>query len=241
MTPDPLEALLATVLDAEPIMEDPELDPRLMSSFTTDVAEDMHPPEDIAKRYGFRDGHHMIEYITANRGVRKTIKAKRAVFTSNPSIEVVNRKKANFVISEAMADMAAPLFDPKVPPAVRLDTLKVFSRMAGIDGVPAGAAAAAAGPAGAGFTVNFHFSGQPTQSITTVVDVQADKPAENRLVMPELGPPPPHIPLEFAEKRSAETSADEAPEESEISLNRPGLAGIALRDFYTQGVGKVVG
>lgn len=186
--PGPLETMLNEILDAEPILEDPHLDPALLSAFTTDVAEDIDPPENIARRYGFRDGPHMIEFIRKNRGITKIIKAKRAVFTANHNIETVNRKKANFVISESMASMSAPLFDPKVPAGVRLDTFKAFSRMAGIDGVAAGSVPGQVGAAGAGFTVNFLFSGQPTQTITTVVDVSPDETTEAPSIMPTLLP-----------------------------------------------------
>lgn len=228
--PDPLEALLAGVLDAEPIMEDPNLDPGLMSAFTSDVAEDIDPPENVAKRYGFRDGHHMIDFIAKNRGVRKVIKAKRAIATSNASIEVVNRKKANFVIGEAMATMAAPMFDPKVPATTRLDTFKAFSRMAGIDGVAA-AAPGAQGQGGTMFSVSFNFSGAPMQTITTVVDAQAE-PAD---LMPQLGPMPDYI---AAVRPALEPPPEPEPEPEEVGPNRPGLAGFALRDFHTQGVAK---
>lgn len=191
--PDPLEEAINRIIDQEAILEDPNLDPAMMSAFTTDVAEDLHPPVDIATRYGFATGEHMIHFIEKHRGVRRMIKEKRAAFTANVSIEVRNRKKANFIVGEVMATMADPMFDKRTPAAVRLDTLKVFSRMAGIDGVPAGSGQNQQGGAGqAGFTVNFMFSGQPTQTITTVVDAEV-KEVEATFSMPALGPMPAHI------------------------------------------------
>lgn len=186
---DPLEVLINQIVDAEPVLEDPELDTQLLSAFTTDIAENIHDPKEIAKRYGFATGERMVDWMNRNRGVVKMIAAKRAAFNANQNIESVNRKKANFILGEAMPDMAKVMFDPRAPASVRLDTFKAFSRVAGVDGLPAAAAIGGKDAGGNGFTVNFLFSGQPTQTITTVVDVAPER-QETTPLMPDLGPPP---------------------------------------------------
>lgn len=238
-TPDPLEDAINRIIDQEPILEDPNLDPMMLSSFTTDVAEDLHPPEDIAIRYGFTTGEQMVAFIAKHRGVRRQIKEKRAAFTANVSIEVRNRKKANFIVGEVMATMGAPMFDPKTPAAVRLDTLKVFSRMAGIDGMPAGSLPGQQNHGQAGFTVNFLFSGQATQTITTVVDAEAGEIERTTLIMPDLPPMPEHFKAIAAPEPPPEPEMK--PEPVEINPHRPGLAGFALRDHQTQGVATQFG
>ena len=187
MSEDPLEALLNAALDAEPVFAEPVLDEALLHGFMHDVANGIHPAEKIARQYGFASGQHMLKFITDNKVVRRKIKALRALVESDANLEGSNRALAGHALREGMHNVAAPLFDPKATPAVRLDTAKLLARIAGVDGLPAAAKDGSGGASGNKFVVNFLFSGGKTETISATTVVDADHgPA--RLVMPELEP-----------------------------------------------------
>lgn len=169
-TPKPLESqvskALAVTLPKEAILNDDTL----LHRFIEDVAQDIVPPGELAQRYSLTQSD-MVDLIRVPEVLRR-IKTRRAIWQSDDSIEARIRKYAGTVLLESMPGTGAKLTDPAVPNSIALDYLKAYSRMAGVDGMPA-AAKDGGGAGGNQFTVNFHFSGDRVERITTVVDQPA--------------------------------------------------------------------
>lgn len=163
-------AIKYTPLPAAALLEDETL----LHRFIEDVAQAIHPPETIAARYSLSP-QDMVGLIRANVELRRRIQARRAIWQSDDNIEGRIRKYAGTTLIEAMPTAGQVLFDKNSPAGIRLDTLKAFSRMAGVDGLPPGAKDNNAGPSGNQFVINMHFSDgqQPVRLSTTVVDEAA--------------------------------------------------------------------
>lgn len=169
-TPNALEgqvsAALAATLPKEAILNDDTL----LHRFIEDVAQDIVPPAELAHRYSLTQAD-MVALIKVPEVLRR-IKVRRAIWQSDDSIESRIRKYAGTVLLESMPGTGAKMTDPSVPNGIALDYLKAYSRMAGVDGMPASAKDGGGG-SGNQFTVNFHFSGDRVERITTVVDQPA--------------------------------------------------------------------
>lgn len=152
-------------------------DPVLLNGFIEDVAQGIHPPSDLAVRYSL-DPRDMVALIRDNPEVRRRIQTRRAVWESGENIEGRIRKYAGVTVLEALPASSSVLFDKTAPAGTRLDTLKAFSRMAGVDGLPGGNKPDG-NRAGTSFIVNFRFSGGriETVSATTVVENDEQQPA----------------------------------------------------------------
>jgi hypothetical protein len=152
-------------------------DQALVHRFIEDVAQAIFPPQEIAKRYSITP-QDMLDLIRGNEEIRRRIQIRRAIWQSDDSIEARIRKYSGTVLLESLPATGAKLTDPSVPNSIALDYLKAYSRMAGVDGMPA-SAKDGSGVGGNQFTVNFHFSGGRVERVsTTVVDSQpaiADK------------------------------------------------------------------
>jgi hypothetical protein len=176
-TSAPVDAQVDNALAVPLAIKDLLEDQVLIHRFIEDVAQAIFPPEEIAKRYSLTTTD-MLELIR-NEEIRRRIQTRRAIWQSDDSIESRIRKYAGTVLLESMPSTGAKMTDPSVPNGVALDYLKAYSRMAGVDGMPASAKDGSSGGGGNQFTVNFHFSGGRVESVsTTVVDNQpaiADK------------------------------------------------------------------
>jgi len=170
-TPNPLEGqvdkALAVPLSIANLLDDQVL----IHRFVEDIAQAIYPPQEIAKRYSVAP-QDMLSLIRGNDEIRRRIQTRRAIWQSDDSIESRIRKYAGTVLLESIPTTGAKMTDPLVPNSIALDYLKAYSRMAGVDGMPASAKDGSVG-SGNQFTVNFHFSGGRVESVsTTVVDHQ---------------------------------------------------------------------
>ena len=147
----------------------PELDELLVQKLVEDVAQKIHEPATVAKRYGFSSAQHMVNWLKTHPEVCRRIKARRAVWESDSGLEERLRTYAGHAALEALPSTGHMAIDKQVPAATRLDALKALSRMAGVDGIPAGAKGAPGGTGG-NFVINFSFAGgKASFSGTTVV------------------------------------------------------------------------
>ncbi len=147
-----------------------ELEDAVLMRFMQDLANGIHDYPAIATRYGFPDQKAMFDYLVAHPAVRATVQKYKALNDSDGGAEGRVRLKALYATEMAIASMAAIAVDPRTPIGQRIDAFKQLSRVGAVDGQPAVAAKGAGGQGGGNaFTVNFHFSGGRTETLTTTV------------------------------------------------------------------------
>ena len=115
-----------------------KMTPALLMSFVYEVARKMHPPANIAARYGFADVPSMIAVIAANEALRERIKSERAVWNSSENLEHRLRVQHQLILHEAAHENAKPLFDPSTTVPQRVDLLKAIATVGGVHGMPGG-------------------------------------------------------------------------------------------------------
>lgn len=170
--PDKIEGQISSVIAASALpIEDMLNDPVLLHKFVEDMAQGIYPASEIAKRYSL-DPQDVVRLIRENAELRRRIQVRRAIWQSDDNIETRIRKYAGTTILEALPANGAMMFDRSTPAATRLDTLKAFSRMAGVDSQGAGGNREASQGPGNQFTVNFHFSGGRIERVSTTVENQ---------------------------------------------------------------------
>lgn len=146
-----------------------------ITAMVGDLAQDIYPAQEIAKRYGFRDVGHMLSWLDGHAAVKAAVKRGRALFQSDANLRERNREYAGHALLHAMPTLAAVLTDESVDIQTRIELTKVMTKLAGLDGT------AAQRDAGSGlqpFAINFVFP-QGHEKFTTVVEgkVDAGEPA----------------------------------------------------------------
>lgn len=142
-----------------------------INRFTDDVARRIHSGADIARRYGIDEAGLL--QVCRQPEITKLIRRKRAEYMSEANVVDRYRSLVAVGLIEAAPDNLAMLSDPLVPPAVRADLVKTFSRVIGADAPEKGANGS--GGAG-GFAVNIVFSSGAKETISSaaVQVIQAD-------------------------------------------------------------------
>lgn len=110
--------------------------PALLQSWCTEVARGIQDIGQIATRYGFADARTMVNFIAANEAIRKRIKAERTAWHSEENLQIRLRTLHGLALAEAVPENARPMFDPSTTVAQRVDLLKAFAAVAGVNGMP---------------------------------------------------------------------------------------------------------
>jgi hypothetical protein len=159
------------------LSEDPEMTSATLFAFCNDIAQKVHTYETIARRYGFADPDHMGEYLASHLSITAKIKELRSVYFSDVSTELRLRKLAGHAVLSALPSTADMMFNTKAPESVRIDALKAHARIAGVDGIPAGArdAAAASAAQASRFSIEILFASNGRME--TITTLQPNNPA----------------------------------------------------------------
>ena len=163
---DPYEEEIDAIVDQVEVLDPDFSDPRLLFAFIQDVAQKIHKPEVIAKRYGFSNVPHMVGFIADNLEIRKKIKTFRAIWESDGSLEERMKALVGHSLIESIPENAMILFDKAAPAQTKLDAIKTFARLAGMDGAGQNGKGAATGQQ---FVFNLMLGGK-SRTFTTVVD-----------------------------------------------------------------------
>lgn len=169
--PSPLESALDAAVSAYAVLPTkPTLDNAYVHAMCNDVAQKIHPVEELAARYGLPDGESLVRYLKAHPPLLQRIKELRAIWESGGAIESRTRTLACHTALYGLPDVGAVLFDKVTPQSIKLETLKVLARIAGIDGLPP----AQKGDPGLGghFSVIINLPGHTESIRTTVVEHQ---------------------------------------------------------------------
>lgn len=164
------EAALDQIIDKVLVLsEKPAHDDALIQRLQYDLAIKIHPPTEIARRYGFFDLDELREYLTMHPGIVENVKKIRALFESEEGIETRMRAKFQFATEALIPTMADLVASDNVPIAQRIDGFKQLQRGAGMDGSRSNAD----GPAGQRFVLNIMFGGDQNMRIAGVVPEDA--------------------------------------------------------------------
>lgn len=110
--------------------------PALLQSWCTEVARGIQDIGQIATRYGFADAAAMYNFIAANEPIRKRIKAERTAWNTEENLQIRLRTLHGLALVEAVPENARPMFDPSTTVAQRVDLIKAFASVAGVNGMP---------------------------------------------------------------------------------------------------------
>jgi hypothetical protein len=133
--------------------------------FIQDVAYGIHPPAEIAKRWGLGDEKGLERYLKKNPKIVQAMATMRAAHKSDASVEERNRLKANYGVEMATPEVVNMAMDPTLSADRRLDAFKALQKQAGLESSGKDGKNIASGNQ---MTVNFLFSDR-TETITTVV------------------------------------------------------------------------
>jgi len=186
------EAMLDEIIDQVLVLdENPQRDDALIQRLQYDLAIKIHPPAEIARRYGFLDTEELRDYLTKHPQVIDGVKKIRALFECEEGIEARMRAKFQYATEELIPVIQHLVKDPGVPIASRVDSFKQLQRGAGMDGMRADKAET---PAGQRFVLNILFSPEhrvalsgtvpedpgsiPSLGSTSIVDEEPDEDVE---------------------------------------------------------------
>jgi hypothetical protein len=153
----PSEKALHGIIAHIPVLGD-DSDPTILARFVDDIAQAIYPPEEISDRYGFINTAEMLGFIKTNTEIRRRIKARRALWSSDGSVGERARKLAQHSTLETLPELAQIVLDRSQSSTARLEAAKITARIAGLDGLPPAQKDGGAAP-GQPFVLNISFSG----------------------------------------------------------------------------------
>lgn len=136
-------------------------------SLVDDVARQIYPTAEIAKRYGLT-ALQLVE-VCRQPEIKKMIKTRRAIWDSDANALERLRAHAQVGLIEILPGFFADMSSPSTPAAIKMDLFKTVAGIAGANAKSGGDNAAAATT----FAVNIHLDGRTesvTASVTPVVD-----------------------------------------------------------------------
>jgi hypothetical protein len=168
-TLEPGEAEINKLLYAVPVANSVQAarDEAQTLRFIQDVAYGIHPPAEIAKRWGLGDEKGLRKHLMSNKRLVDAIATLRAVHESSGGVEERNKIKANHGVEMVTPEIINMAMDTTLPADKRLDAFKALQKQAGLDGV--GKANDKGPGAGNQMTVNFMFQNRPPQTLHTTV------------------------------------------------------------------------
>lgn len=146
-----------------------DLDNATIQRLCYDLAQRIHEPATIARRYGLVDEGGLRRWLGAHPQVVVHTKKMKALLDSDMGTEERTRLKALYATEDLIIPMAVLAQDPNVTATQRIDAFKQLNRVAGVDGPGAAGKNDVPGASGPSLVVNFHFSGGRTETLSTTV------------------------------------------------------------------------
>ena len=129
------EESLNSIIDQVMILSDnPQKDDALIQRLQYDLATGVHPPAEIARRYGLFDVAELKTYLLLHPEIVDRVKKLRAMYQSEAGIEDRMRSMFQYATEDLIPIMHDIVKHPSIPIAQRIDSFKQLQRGAGMDG-----------------------------------------------------------------------------------------------------------
>jgi hypothetical protein len=142
-------------------------DDHLLSKMITELGRQIFTPTEIARRYGITV--EQLFYILKRPMVIARVKREKALWTADEFGPDALRHKARVCLDETLPFIAAASTDKTLSPIQRLENARLMTRIAGLDGIPAGQGQGG-GATTAPVSITFTLGDGRVEKFTTVVD-----------------------------------------------------------------------